>query len=95
MYLSGGNDTPSASFLPARNYVIWLDHLGLPGILVEIKSCYVIMREILAHKSIYNHLTSMVTVHEIINANKSKAPGRTKMNAKTCRYLQDKHNANA
>ena len=26
------------------------------------------------HKSIYNHLTSMVTVDEIINTNASKAP---------------------
>ena len=36
---------------------------------VEIKLYYVITREILVHKNIYNHLTRMATVDETINAN--------------------------
>ena len=54
---------------------------------------YVIMREILVHKSLYDHLTRMITVDEIINMNASKVPcqARPKINANACRYC----NANA
>ena len=37
-----------------------------------------IMRETLAHKSIYDHLTWMTTVDEIINVNASKVPWKAK-----------------
>ena len=63
------------------NYVIWSGCLGSPGILdenpaeqVEIKSYYVIMRETLAHKAFYDHLTRMTTVDKIINVNSSEVP---------------------
>ena len=68
MYLSGGNATASMSFLPARN----------PAEQAEIKSYYIIIRETLAHKSIYDHLTRMATVDKIINVNASKAPREAK-----------------
>ena len=44
----------------------------------KLKSYYIIMRETLAHKSIYDHLTRIAIVDEIINANASKAPQEAK-----------------
>ena len=49
-----------------------------PAACVEIKSYYVIMRETLAHKIIYDQFTIMATVGEIINANTSNAPQQAK-----------------
>ena len=43
----------------------------------DIKLYYIITKETLAHKGIYDHLTRMVTVYEIINTNASKSPMRT------------------
>ena len=43
-----------------------------------IKSYYVITRETLAHKSMYDNLTGMVIVEEIINAIASKVPKEAK-----------------
>ena len=46
---------------------------------VEIKLYYVIMRETLAHKSIYNQfMTTTTTVDKIINMNVLKAPQKAK-----------------
>ena len=45
---------------------------------VEIKSYYVITREILAHKSIYDHLIRMATVDEIVNVNVSNGQQKAK-----------------
>ena len=74
MYLLGGNTAVYLPLFPARNDVIWSTHLKSPWYTkrnpaewVEIKSYYVIMRETLAHKITYNHLTRMATVDEIIN----------------------------
>ena len=81
MYLSGGNTTTKALLSPAENYVIGSAHLRSSGCTrqnqaeqPEINEYYVIMRASLVHKSIYDHLTRIVTVDEIINANASKAP---------------------
>ena len=81
MYLLGGNTTAKASLPLAGDYVIWSACLGSSGFKrrnlaewAEIKSYYVIMRETLAHKSIYDHLTRIATVDEIINVNASKVP---------------------
>ena len=83
MYLSGVNATANR-LSPAVNYVIWSARLGSPGYTEynpaewsEIKSHYV-MIETLAHKSIYDHLTRMATVDEIINMNVSKVSWRAK-----------------
>ena len=83
MYLSGGNATVNASLSPVRKEVIWLARLGSPRYIrrnsakwVEFKSYFVITRETLAHKTIFDHLTRIVIVDEIINANTSKAPQR-------------------
>ena len=61
MYLLGGNTTASVSLLPAINYVMWSDHLRSlrytrwnPAEWIEIKSYYIIMRETLVHKCIYD-----------------------------------------
>ena len=85
MYLSGGNATASASLPPAGNYLILPGRFGSPGYTrrnpaerAEIKSYYVIMRETLVHKSIYNHLTRLTTVDKIINTNALKAPWKAK-----------------
>ena len=85
MYLSGGNATANTSLLLARNYILWLARLRSAGYegrnlaeWVEIKSYYIIMREILVHKSIYDDLTRIATVDEIINANTSKVPWKAK-----------------
>ena len=66
----------NASLSPARNDVIWSARLGSPGYTVqnpnermEIKLSYIITRETLVHKSIYNLLARMVTGNEIINVN--------------------------
>ena len=45
---------------------------------VKIKSYYIVTRETLAHKSIYDDSTRMATVDEIINANASKGPRKAK-----------------
>ena len=78
MYLSGGNTTANAALSLARNYVIWSVHLRYTrwnlAERVEIKSYNIIPREILAHKSIYDNLTRMATVDEVINVNASKVP---------------------
>ena len=81
MYLSGRNGTVNVLLSLGGNYVIWSAHLGSHRYTgqnlaewTEIKSYYVIMRETLVHKSIYDHLTRMTTVDEIINANASKVP---------------------
>ena len=81
MYLFGGNTTAYPSSSPARNDVIWSARLGSPRYTrpnladrAEIKSYYVITKETLAHKSIDDHLTSMVSVDEIINAIALKVP---------------------
>ena len=75
------------------NDLIWSGQPGSPKYegwnpteWVEIKSYYINTRETLAHKSIYDHLTRMATVDEIINVNK-----RPKINANACHYC----NANA
>ena len=78
MYLLGGNATANASLSLARNYVIWSARLRYPRYTWEaeragVKSYYIIMGETLTHKSIYDHLTRMATVGEIINADASKA----------------------
>ena len=44
----------------------------------EIKSYYVTTREMLALKSIYDHLTRTTAVDEIMNANASKVPQKAK-----------------
>ena len=69
----------------ARNDEISSARLGSPEYTrqnlaeqMEIKSYGVIVRETLAHESIYDHLTWMVTVDEIIKANASKAPPEAK-----------------
>ena len=84
MYLSGGNATANASLLLARNYVVWLAHLGSPKYTernpaerAEIKPYYVIKRETLARKSIYNYLTRIIAVDNIINAKALKAPWKS------------------
>ena len=81
MYLSGGNATASELLPPAGNNVIRAARLGSPRYTthnlakwVEIKSYYLITRENLAHKNIYDHLTRMTAVVEIKNANVLKAP---------------------
>ena len=70
----------NASLSPAGNYVIRSACHGSPKYprqnlaeQAEIKSYYVIKRESLAHKSIYDHLTRMATGDEITNVNASKA----------------------
>ena len=72
---------PQALLYPAGNDVIWLARLKSPGYTgwnlaewAEMKSYYIITRETLVHKSIYDHLIRLVTVDEIINVNASKAP---------------------
>ena len=50
----------------------------------ESKYYYVITRETLASKSIYNQFTTKTTVDEIINTNVSKAP----QEAKSCRWCK-------
>ena len=84
MYLSGGNATAKISLSLAENDVIWSACLKSPTYTgrnlaewVEI-SHYINMRETLVRKSIYDHLTRMVTVDDIINVNASKAPWEAK-----------------
>ena len=57
---------------------------------MEIKSYYVIMRETvcLAHKSIYEHLTRMAAVEEIIYANVKGTTGGKNVNANACCYCK-------
>ena len=88
MYLLGVNTTTNGSLSPTGNYVMWSGCLGSPRhkgqIPAELGGNYVTLRhykntrETLAHKSIYCHLTRMVTVDEIINMNASKAPQEAK-----------------
>ena len=75
----------NASLLPAGIYVVCLGRLESPGYKrrnlaeqVEIISYYVITRETLVHKSIYDHLTRMATIDEMIYANASKAQRKAK-----------------
>ena len=75
----------NTSLPPAKNDVIWSSCLGSPGYTrqnpaewADIKSYYVITRETLVHKSIYDHLTRTSTVDEIINVNASKVPWNVK-----------------
>ena len=69
----------------AGNDVIRSAHLVLRGILdenqaecMDIKSYYIITREILAHKSMYINLTRITIAYDIINANALKAPWKAK-----------------
>ena len=85
MYLLEGNAAANASLPLTADYVIWSAPPGSPRYTgrnpaerVEIKPYYIITRETLAHKSIYNHLTKVTTVDEIINANALKAPRNAK-----------------
>ena len=60
-----------ASFLATGYHVIWSATSGLPGNmaeLVEIKSYYIIRRETLAHKSIYDQFTTTTALVKIIHA---------------------------
>ena len=98
MYFSRGDATACPSLLLAGYYIIWPAWLGSPGYTgrnlakwVEIKSYYIITRETIAHKNIYDHLSRMVTVYKIINAKPQKHHGRPKINANACCYC----NANA
>ena len=58
----GGNTNANTFLWPARNHVIWLARLASPRQntveQVEIKSYYVIMRETLVHKNIYDQFTT-------------------------------------
>ena len=83
MYLLGGDTTANASLSLARNYLIWSNYLRSPGYTrqnpaeqADIKSYYIITREHLV--TIYDHLTRMATVDEIVNANASKVPWEAK-----------------
>ena len=67
-------DNPDASLMRGRNYIVARYTGENPAAHVEIKSYYVIMRETLARKCIYNKFTTTTTVDEIINVNASKAP---------------------
>ena len=85
MYSSGGNATANSLLLPTENYVVLSARLGSPGYIRRnpteqqiLRSDYIITREALVHKSIYGHLTRMITMDEIINANALKMPQNTK-----------------
>ena len=51
----------------------------IPDEWAEIKSYYIITRETLTHKSIYDYLTRMMTVDDILNVNAPKAPWEAKI----------------
>ena len=53
---------------PGGNLAMW----------AKSKSYYIIMRETLACKSIYDQFTTRTTVDKIINENASKAPWKAK-----------------
>ena len=59
---------------------------------MEFKSYYVITRETLAHKRIYDNLTRMVTVDGKINSNAAKAPWKA---TNACHYCNANANVNA
>ena len=75
----------TASLMQCGNYVIWSAHLESPVIIganpvvwAEIKYCYVITRERLVRKSIYDQFITTTTGDKIINADISKAPWKAK-----------------
>ena len=76
----------STSLLLARNYVIWSVRPGCPGYTRwnSAKSYYVITRETLVHKIIYDHFTRMATVDA--NTSKSTTEDQRVINANGCRY---------
>ena len=58
----------------------------------EIKSYYIIMRETLVRKSIYDQFSTTTTVDEIINMNTWKEPQKAKSERERSQLTQRNYN---